>query len=47
MLIEIDDSSRDAPVTYFYTDRFIIYAFCAGLLREPVAASRGPGRLPT
>lgn len=45
LLIEIDDSSAEAPVTYFYTDYFVATAFDMRLLRETTApAQQGRGR---
>lgn len=45
-LIEIDDFSEDAPVSYFYTDRSIIYALEVGLLREAVSPVKRRGKPP-
>lgn len=45
LLIEIDDSSVEAPVTYFYTDYFVATALSMRLLREKTAPVRkGRGR---
>jgi hypothetical protein len=45
LLIEIDDSSPDAPVTYYYTDYFVVTAFEMRLLREKaLTPKKGRGR---
>jgi hypothetical protein len=35
ILIEIDNESEECPVTYRYTDVFVITAFAEGLIRDP------------
>lgn len=45
LLIEIDDTSSDAPVTYYYTDYFVVTAFEMRLLREKaLTPKKGRGR---
>ncbi|GAA4175838.1 hypothetical protein GCM10023069_42710 [Shinella granuli] len=46
ILIEIDDSIDDAPVSYFYTDRSLISGFASGLLVDESPAPTGRGRRP-
>lgn len=46
--IEIDDANDDAPVSYFYTDRFVVGSFASGLLGEFGSQQpRGKGRPPS
>jgi hypothetical protein len=42
VVIEIDDLDENAPVSYFYTDYFIIHALAVGLLGEYTAQQPGP-----
>ena len=45
LLMEIDDSSAEVPVTYSYTDYFVATAFDMSLLRETTApVQQGRGR---
>lgn len=46
ILIEIDDASEEAPVSYYFTDRSIIYALEAGLLREANSPPTRRGKPP-
>jgi hypothetical protein len=46
ILIEIDDSVDDAPVSYLYTDRALISELASGLLVDESPAPTGRGRRP-
>lgn len=46
ILIEIDDSVDDAPVSYLYTDRSLISGLASGLLVDVSSAPTGRGRRP-
>lgn len=46
ILIEIDDSVDDAPVSYLYTDRALISGLASGLLIDERPAPTGRGRRP-